>query len=111
MERYAFLGGKLAPAASLRADEIGHHRVAMPLGAAERPAGDGPDMVLELADGAGVDGPMPRIVNPRCDLVDEEGGRRRAPLEHLHAKHSDMTERLGDAAGDLSRLVGAAGID
>ena len=41
-------------------------------GRAERPAGDGADVVLELRDGAGVLRPVAGIVDARRELVDEQ---------------------------------------
>ena len=54
----AGLGGKLAPFLDVGADQIGHHRIAVAGGLAERPAANRPDMVLELAREAGVERPM-----------------------------------------------------
>ena len=44
----------------------------MTLGIAERPAADGADVLLELADRAGVDRPVSRIVHAWGDLVDQQ---------------------------------------
>ena len=104
--------GQLAPAVHIVADQVGHHRIAVARRVAERPAGNGAHVVLELADEAGVDGPVAGIVHSGRDLVDEQARnfvpRRLAPaLKHLDAEHADMAERLGDLAGDAPRLFGA----
>ena len=53
------------------ADQIGHGDRAMADRLAERPAGDGADVLLELRDRGAVERPVPGIVHPRRDLVDQ----------------------------------------
>ena len=45
---------ELRPSVRLRAEQIRHHRIAVPRGIAERPARDRADVLLELADRAAV---------------------------------------------------------
>ena len=68
-------------------------RIRMPLSRSQRPAGDGADMILELADGAGLDGPMAAIMHARGDLVDQQARGRLPRQEHLHRQHADIVER------------------
>ena len=78
-------------------------------GVAERPAGDGADVLLELRTDAGVHGPMAGIVDPRRDLVDEEARpESESRHEHLDREDADMVERFGDPGGDCDRLGGQA---
>ena len=73
---------------------------------AERPAGDGADVLLELRDRGAVQRPVPGIVHPRRDLVDQHLGRRRhcRHHEHLDREHADIIQRVGDRLGDAARL-------
>src|ERR1051326_9462844 len=59
------------PIARLLADDVFHHRAGMTRWIAERPTGDGADVLLELAGGAGFESPMAGIVHPRRGLVDQ----------------------------------------
>ena len=54
------------------ADQVLHHAVGMALGIAERQAGDGADMLLELADDAGGFRPVAGIVDAWRDLVGDQ---------------------------------------
>ena len=45
---------------------------------------------------------MARIVHARRELVDDQRWALAFALEHLHAEHADMAERLGDLAGDAA---------
>src|SRR5262245_23159569 len=58
VEAGAGLGGQLQPAVRLLADQVHHLCVAVAPGGAQRPAGHGADVVLELAHRARLDGPM-----------------------------------------------------
>src|SRR5215472_6865836 len=71
MERCA-TGRVQGPVRGFLANDVLHHRVGVTAGMAERPAGDGADVLLELADEAGIDGPMTGIMHARRDLVDQE---------------------------------------
>src|SRR6185312_8652274 len=51
-------GGELAPFLDIRSNQIGHYRIAMARSLAKRPAANGPDVILELADGTGIERPM-----------------------------------------------------
>jgi hypothetical protein len=54
------------------AQEIEHCHVATRIGCAERPAENRAQVILELARFRSFDGPMPRIVDSRRDLVGDE---------------------------------------
>src|SRR5690606_25247444 len=58
--------------ADLIADEILHDHIGHAPGIAQRPAGNGADMLLELVGKAHGLGPVARIVDPRRDLVDQK---------------------------------------
>ena len=109
----AGLGGEGAPFVDIGADQIGHHRIAVARRLAERPAANRPNMVLELADETGIERPMAGIMDARGEFVDDQRLALALALEHLHAKHADMAERVGDLAGNLfgrdRRAVGDAG--
>jgi hypothetical protein len=92
---------KAAPGVHFLAQQIDHHRIAVARRVAERPAGDGADMLLELADGAGIERPVAGIVHPRRDLVDDQ---LRALDEQFDRQHADIVEAGGDAPGDLPGL-------
>src|SRR6478736_4117913 len=85
-------------------DQIGHRDRGVADRFAERPAGNGPYVLLELRDGGAVQRPVPGIMHPRRDLVDQH---RRAALllhhEHFDREHADIIERgrdlLGNGAG------------
>src|SRR4029077_4459000 len=111
MQRDALFARKLAPALHLDADQIGHHRIAVARRAAKRPAGYRPDMVLELAEEAGVDGPMAGILHPGRALVAQQTRGPAPALKHLHAQDADMADRFGDFACDAPRLERAIGVD
>src|SRR5215469_16057352 len=50
---------EVEPAFRLVADDVLHHGIGMPRGIAERPTRDRSDVLLELADGTGLDRPVP----------------------------------------------------
>jgi hypothetical protein len=54
MQRAPIRGERL-PAACFVTDDVFHHRVAVARRIAERPAGDGANVLLELADEAGLE--------------------------------------------------------
>src|SRR4051812_47623140 len=72
MQRQPRLGRPLTPAFDLVADQILHHRIAVARWRGERPAGNRPYMLLELRDGAGIDGPMAGIMHPGGDFIDQQ---------------------------------------
>ena len=57
------------PVVGFCADQIGHHRVGVTGAIAQRPACHGPDVLLELVDHAGLDGPVAGVVDAGRDLV------------------------------------------
>jgi hypothetical protein len=65
------------PLCRLGTEQVDHGRRAEQLGAAERQAGDGAQVLLELVGEAGLDGVVAGVVGARGDLVDEQlAGRR-----------------------------------
>src|ERR1700733_11080501 len=66
------LGKDVAPVLSVLADQIVHFDPAAARRPAERPAGNGADMLLELRGLRALEGPMARIVDARRDRVDHE---------------------------------------
>ena len=68
---------------------------------AQRPAADGANVLLELADRAAVDRPVTRIVDARRDLVDQQSPVAR--LEHLDRHDAHIVERFQQPRGDLSQ--------
>src|SRR5262245_45123958 len=69
MQGRARLRRQLEPGVRLVADQVHHLGVAVARRRAERPAGDGTDVILELAHHARLDGPVAAVVHPRRDLV------------------------------------------
>jgi hypothetical protein len=53
-------------------DQVLHHHIRVTLSVAERPAGDGADVLFELVDDAAVLRPVPGIVDAGGELVDDE---------------------------------------
>ena len=51
--------GEPLPGFDIGADEVCHHGIGMACGGAQRLAGHRADVILELADGAGVSRPVP----------------------------------------------------
>ena len=54
------------------------------------PAGNGPDVLLELVGCSAVLGPVPAVVHSRGDLVDQERGV--LEFEQLDPDHTDIIE-------------------
>src|SRR5882724_13612909 len=79
------------------ADQVGHGHRAVADGFAEWPSGDGADMLLELRDRRTVQRPVPGIMYPRGDLVDQYI-RPAVTLhhEHLDREHADIVQCSGD---------------
>src|SRR5262249_723106 len=86
----------------LMADQIGHFDPAFTYRFGERPAGHSPNVLLELRNGGAVERPMPGIVDPRCDLVHQQGAIPQH--EHFHGQHADIVEMMRDCFGDAPRL-------
>src|SRR5260221_11277875 len=76
----------------------------MAAGIAEGPAGNGANMLLELAHHPGFDGPVTRIVDAGRDSV--AGNLAVSADEQLHAQNADIIQRFGDPAGDSHSLAG-----
>src|SRR5258708_24069176 len=70
VERCAGDGEPLPIAIDIVPDQVGHGDRAMTNRLAERPAGDGADVLLELRNRGAVERPVAGIVHPRRDLVD-----------------------------------------
>src|SRR5436305_8232857 len=84
------------------AQEVRHGGGAEELGRAQWQAADGPELLLELAGDAGVEGEVAGVVRARRQLVDQQAA---VPgEEHLHGEHADHPQPLQDAAGDRDRL-------
>src|SRR6185437_4048097 len=81
------------PLPGFLADNVLHHRIRMALGIPQRPARHRSDMLLELAHHTGFDGPVPRIVHPRRDLVDSNLAG--FSDEELDPQHADIIQRFG----------------
>src|SRR5260370_13804338 len=64
-------GKPLLVAIDIVPDQVGHGDRAVTNRLAERPAGDGADMLLKLRNRGTVERPVPGIVHPRRDLVDQ----------------------------------------
>ena len=108
MEHGCGVGGKAVPGERFLAKDIGHLRIRVPFGGPERPASNRPDVVLKLADGAGVDRPMAGVVHARGEFVDDQalpGRETAAKVEHLDGQHPDVVERRGDRRGNAARLL------
>src|SRR5690606_35525646 len=88
--------------------QVFHHAVRMTTRIAEGKPGNGPDMLLELRDCTGRFRPMPGIVHPWSDLVDEQ--RPVFQHEELDPDHTYITKCIQDAAGynlrSLHRVAG-----
>src|SRR5579863_550574 len=86
-------------------DQVGHRDRTMTDRLTQRPTGDRADVLLELRNRRAVQRPVPGIVNPRRDLVDQNL-RPAVPLhhEHLDRKHADIVECVGDPLRDRYRL-------
>ena len=87
------LASEILPVCRLIAQKIGHDHVAVALRASERPAGDSPDMLLELRNNAGIHGPVAGIVDAGSDFVDDQPFS--APLagqEQFYPDDADIIE-------------------
>src|ERR1700704_4116176 len=110
MHERAGHGEPLLVGFDLSADQIDHLDTAVTHWLAERPARDGPDVLLELRDGCAVDGPMAGIVHARRNLVDQKGLLRSfADDKHFNCEHAHIVKGACDCLGDVSRVGGHGG--
>src|SRR6202171_5714431 len=87
-------------------DQIGHGDRAVTDRLAERPACNGADMLLELRDRRAIERPVPGIMYPRRDLVDQDLRSAISPHhERLDCEYTDIVERVGDPLRDRARLL------
>src|SRR5271167_2779179 len=86
-------------------DQVGHGDMPIAEGLAQRPSGDGADVLFELRDRGAVQRPVPGIVHPRSNLVDQDLWST-VPLHHKHLdrEHADIIERMSDPPRDGYRL-------
>src|SRR2546430_1867411 len=101
MERSHGLRCEACPIVGLIAQQICHDCIAVAIRIAERPAGNGADVLLELRYRTSIDGPVAGIVDAGSDLVDEDAF---AGHEHLDADDADIVELRGDRSGDVLSL-------
>ena len=93
-------------------DEVFHHCVRMAGWVAERPSGDGADMLLELRTGAGIDRPVPGIVDPRGELVNHKlFGPRLANHKEFDPDDAHVVECAQHPGGDVVRRLDGADAD
>jgi hypothetical protein len=87
--------------------------VGMAAGWGDGHAADGADMLLELRNGAGVDGPVTGIMGARGDLIGEQAAV--AQDEHLQRQHADKVDGTGQmfrhAARFCKSVIGDRGGD
>src|ERR1700730_9671905 len=97
------------------ADQIIHFDMAAGLravaaGGSERPAGDRPDMLLELRGGGAVERPVTGIMDARGDFVDETlewpivTALPAASHEHFDRDDATIAERVRDHPGEPDSL-------
>src|SRR5579872_5880091 len=105
MEAKPRLGENVEPGRRLFADQVAHLDRAEPRRRAERPAGYGANMLLELRGQRAVDRPMAGIVDARGEFVDDQALRAVmvAHDEHLDRENADIVQGLDDLARDLAR--------
>src|ERR1700744_6787185 len=105
MYRCAWNGQPLRVGIDFVADQVGHGHPAVPDGLAERPARNGPDMLLELRNRGPVEGPMSRIMYPRRDLVDQDlRSVVSGDHEQFNRQHADVIEGGRDLLGNAARF-------
>ena len=100
------LGEDVAPVLGVLADQIVHFDPAATHRCAERPAGNGADMLLELRGLRALERPMAGIVDAWRDLVDDKRfvAVMVAGDEHLDRQHADIVERANHGSGDALGL-------
>src|SRR5260370_2286489 len=90
----------LAVGCDLGADEIDHLGAAVALRHRQRPARDGPDMLLELRHRTSVERPVALVVHAWRDLVHHYGMSGAIANDvHLNRKHAHIAECFGNPAG------------
>jgi hypothetical protein len=87
------------------AEQVEHGRRAQQVGLAQRQAGDGAQVLLELVGDAGLDGVVAGVVGARRDLVDQQLAG--LGQEHLDAEDADAHQRLDRLA---RRAAGGLGV-
>ena len=97
--------GDVGDAQDIIADKVLHDDVRMPAAVTQGPAGDGADVLFELADGAAVLRPMAGVVDARGDFIDDQPLRRD---EEFDTEHADIVERIKDLRGQKDG-IGALG--
>jgi hypothetical protein len=89
------------------ADQVGHGDLAVTNRLAERPAGNRPDVLLELRDRGAVQRPVPGIMHPRRNLVDQHvRSAVSGNDEQFDREHADIVQGVGDLLGDGARVGG-----
>src|SRR5215469_716298 len=76
----------------------------MPRGISKGPARHRTDVLFELADDAGFEGPVSRIVDSWCNFIDKQASVARR--EKFDGQHADILKRLRNAGGNCFRLFG-----
>ena len=84
--------GDLGQPQNVIADQVFHRYVTVPRAVTQRPAGDRPDMLFELVDGATVLRPVSRIMDSRGDFIDDRacGGH-----EQFDTQNADIVVQIG----------------
>jgi len=96
------LGKNIAPFLGVLADQVVHLDAPAPRRRAERPAGNGADMLFELRGLRAVQRPVAGIVDARRKLVDDQAlvAVHIAGDKQLDGEQPDVIERLDDLPGD-----------
>ena len=104
MDVAIFVGEQRGDVRDAGADQVAHRDGQRPgRGAAERQAGDGADMIRELAGDRTLDRPMAAIVDPRRHLVEHRALR---PGEEFQGQHADIIQPARDLARQRLGLGG-----
>ena len=89
----------------LRSHDVDHHRPGGDgAGVSQGEVKHGAQVVLELTRHRPVNGPVPGIMRPHGELVDEDSRRR---IEELDRQHAGDVERTGNLQGDPLSLESA----
>ena len=102
-------GRQGVPLVDVVAQQIGHLDPGVGGGRAQRPAGEGADMLFELVADAAVLGPVAGVVDARRDLIDQQ--QAAAEVEQFDADHSDVIQPFEDGDGDGMGAGLGPGID
>jgi len=90
-------GRDFGDSADIVANQVFHNAIGMPLGIAQREAGNGANMLFKLGDCAGGFRPVARIVHPGGDLIDEQAmALTIANSKKLDSKNTDIIQMTGD---------------